>query len=312
MSAERAEAFLRAAAAAALRMDDNGCVSSVQRRHGTKAEDLEQLIGEPLPPVGRSARRLRTTIPSPPVRLAGRDYRLEHSPVRDDVVYLLPLETDSDAASRSATLAGRLRPQVDALVSASAILECTEPVPAGRYRDYVREIGAASRHLLSVVAGTGRPTTTRPPTGTVDLVRIAEQALAMLAMRAADAGITLRRVDALGSGEACGEEGKLLQIFDNLLGNAVKFTQRGGTVGVIVRRQSQAVETIVWDNGPGIPADDQSRVFEKFGRAQGAGAEGTGLGLHIARELARDMGGDLTLDSAPGRGCRFTLSLPLA
>ena len=65
------------------------------------------------------------------------------------------------------------------------------------------------------------------------------------------------------------------------------------------------------DEGPGIAAADQQRIFERFERAQ-AKEGGTGLGLAISRRLARSMGGDVTLDSAPGEGARFTLTLPAA
>jgi signal transduction histidine kinase len=67
----------------------------------------------------------------------------------------------------------------------------------------------------------------------------------------------------------------------------------------------------VSDEGPGIDAADQQRIFERFERAD-AGMEGTGLGLAISRRLARSMGGDVTLESAPGSGARFTLTLPSA
>ena len=65
----------------------------------------------------------------------------------------------------------------------------------------------------------------------------------------------------------------------------------------------------VADQGPGIAAADQQRIFERFERAHSR-EDGTGLGLAISRRLARSMGGDVTLDSAPGEGARFTLTLP--
>jgi len=67
----------------------------------------------------------------------------------------------------------------------------------------------------------------------------------------------------------------------------------------------------VTDQGPGIAPDDQQRIFERFERAKGAEG-GTGLGLAIARRLAHSMGGDITLESEPGQGARFTISLPAA
>jgi signal transduction histidine kinase len=67
----------------------------------------------------------------------------------------------------------------------------------------------------------------------------------------------------------------------------------------------------VADEGSGVDSADAQRIFERFERAQPRG-EGTGLGLAISRRLARSMGGDVTLDSAPGEGARFTLTLPAA
>ena len=100
----------------------------------------------------------------------------------------------------------------------------------------------------------------------------------------------------------------------NLLNNAVKFTEAGGSVGVDVRPdQGEYINITVWDTGVGIPEDQLARIFESFHQV-GAGVmttprEGTGLGLTISRQLARMMGGDVSVESAPGRGSRFTLRL---
>jgi signal transduction histidine kinase len=114
-----------------------------------------------------------------------------------------------------------------------------------------------------------------------------------------------------------GDERRVLQILVNLLSNAIKFTDPGGTITVtsLVERagaaQSWAVLTVT-DTGIGIPAEQRQRVFEPFhqvesGRTRRAG--GTGLGLSISRQLARLMGGDLTVESEPARGSIFTLRL---
>ena len=68
---------------------------------------------------------------------------------------------------------------------------------------------------------------------------------------------------------------------------------------------------LVADQGKGIAVEDQERIFAKFERVDTSEAGGSGLGLYIARRLARAMGGDLTVDSAPGMGARFILSLPV-
>ena len=80
-------------------------------------------------------------------------------------------------------------------------------------------------------------------------------------------------------------------------------------------RTDDRVFIAVADTGPGIPADKQSAIFEPFvqlGRSLRSGHEGTGLGLAISRDLARAMGGDLTVTSEQGRGATFALSLPVA
>jgi signal transduction histidine kinase len=106
---------------------------------------------------------------------------------------------------------------------------------------------------------------------------------------------------------------KTLQIMLNLLSNSVKFTPPNGTIEVSVENIDGMACVHVRDNGVGIPADRHESVFEPFvqvGRSLSGPAEGTGLGLAISRDLARSMGGDLTLESEPGKGSRFTLCVP--
>jgi signal transduction histidine kinase len=107
---------------------------------------------------------------------------------------------------------------------------------------------------------------------------------------------------------------KVLQIMLNLLSNAVKFTPANGTISVFVSRAEGMACVNVRDNGVGIPADRQEAVFEPFvqvGRSLSWPAEGTGLGLAISRDLARSMGGDLTVTSEAGQGSTFTLCLAM-
>ena len=109
---------------------------------------------------------------------------------------------------------------------------------------------------------------------------------------------------------------KVRIILTNLVTNAIKFTEPGGTVSLNVEteRDGRAVRVRVADTGRGIPAEQLERIFEPFvqvDRYGGGGSQhGVGLGLAISRDLARRMGGDLTAESAPGRGSTFTLTLP--
>lgn len=102
---------------------------------------------------------------------------------------------------------------------------------------------------------------------------------------------------------------KLRRVLENLVGNAVKYTPRGGQVAVAVTRGSDRVEIAVRDDGPGIAPDVLPRLFDRY--VQGAaGQPGTGLGLSIARNLVRLHGGDVTVASKPGQGSEFVVVLP--
>ncbi|MBY5931708.1 response regulator [Tateyamaria omphalii] len=114
-----------------------------------------------------------------------------------------------------------------------------------------------------------------------------------------------------------GDNNRIRQILTNLIGNAIKFTDSGAvkvSVTGIHGPATTSVRFAVCDTGAGIAPDDQEHVFEDFvSLAQGAGRQsrGDGLGLSIARRIAREMGGDITLDSQAGAGSTFTLILPL-
>jgi CheY-like chemotaxis protein len=110
-----------------------------------------------------------------------------------------------------------------------------------------------------------------------------------------------------------GDARKLSQILLNLLGNAVKFTSRGG-VTLRVRWQDGRAEFEIADTGPGIAAHELGQLFEPFVQTETgrAAKEGTGLGLALSRDMARLMGGDIVVRSEPGHGATFTLGLALA
>jgi len=103
------------------------------------------------------------------------------------------------------------------------------------------------------------------------------------------------------------------QILMNLIGNAIKFTPEHGRIELTARSMDGQVIVEVRDNGPGIPVEDQKRIFEAFYRRTEAGkaVEGTGLGLAITERLVQMHGSHLEIDSKPGKGTCFHFSLPL-
>jgi two-component system sensor histidine kinase BaeS len=113
----------------------------------------------------------------------------------------------------------------------------------------------------------------------------------------------------LGEGAVLITDGdRVLQIVTNLIANALHWTPEGGRVDLGLGREDGEVAVAVTDTGPGIPPQEEERIFRPFWSGDGGG---TGLGLTIARELALALGGRLELHSEPGQGSRFVLVLPV-
>ena len=106
---------------------------------------------------------------------------------------------------------------------------------------------------------------------------------------------------------------RIVQVITNLLGNAVKFTEKGGSVTVRVRDDDGNVAIAVEDTGRGIPAEEQARIFDRYWQSRrGASRRGSGLGLAIAKGIVEAHGGRIAVASEPGRGSTFTFEIPLA
>lgn len=202
-----------------------------------------------------------------------------------------------------------LRSPIDRIIeSAERIVERADGPLRSDYASYGNDIAAAARHLLSVVrsmseeVGHGH----RP----IDLSSLAAEAVVMLESLAEERNISIEP-ETTGPLPANGQEPAVIQILVNLIGNALRHSPEGGTVRLSFKRAADLSSVTVSDEGPGIDRGDQHRIFERFERVESAQG-GTGLGLAISRRLARSMGGDVTLESAPGQGARFTLTLPSA
>jgi two-component system CheB/CheR fusion protein len=141
-------------------------------------------------------------------------------------------------------------------------------------------------------------------------------------------GIKLGLALSSGAEHVIADEQRLIQILVNLLGNAAKFTESGGTVcvtstavaerlgePVLSGAEPNYVRITVSDTGAGIAAEDQEAIFDKFRQAADkarGNCVGTGLGLAICRQLVEKMGGRIWVESQPGKGSQFHFTLPIA
>jgi signal transduction histidine kinase len=202
-----------------------------------------------------------------------------------------------------------LRSPLDRIIeSAERIVERSEGPLRSDYASYGSDIAAAARHLLSVLTSMSEgPAESHR---SIDLAAAAGEAVVMIDASAEERGVVLE-LEARDALPAQGEERAVIQILVNLLSNAIRHSPERGRIRLTFSQTPGTASASVADEGPGIDAADQQRIFERFERAHSKEG-GTGLGLAIARRLARSMGGDVTLDSAPGEGARFTLTLPAA
>jgi len=148
--------------------------------------------------------------------------------------------------------------------------------------------------------------------GPVEIAPLLRAVCEMVEPQARAAGIELH-CDGCDDEVAYADESKLGQILLNLLTNAIKFTQVHGSIRVSCNVQADTVRIDVADTGIGVPANQRESIFEPFvqiGRSLSSSHEGTGLGLAISRDLARGMGGDLTVRSQEGTGSTFTVVMP--
>jgi signal transduction histidine kinase len=140
----------------------------------------------------------------------------------------------------------------------------------------------------------------------VDLKRLIDRAYAAFDQEAKRREITYEQI-VRAEPVITSDGDRVLQIISNLLSNAFRWTPDGGRIAVELGAVNGSVSIAVQDNGPGIAASEQERIFRAFWSQDG---RGTGLGLAIARELATALGGRIDLDSEPGRGSRFEFVLP--
>jgi signal transduction histidine kinase len=231
-----------------------------------------------------------------------------------------------------ANMSHELRTPINAIIGYADLLELgiAGPLTDGQ-RGQLSRIRVSSEHLLMLIDDildlskieAGRVEIAREAGGLREAV---DAALSLIGPQAAARGHQVAyECDRSEDPVYIGDEGRVRQILVNLLSNAVKFTDPGGMItvscqacatpeaGAQLAGKGPFACVEITDTGPGIPREHQESVFDPFvqietGRTRTRG--GTGLGLAISRQLARLMGGDLTLVSEPGEGASFTLWLP--
>ncbi|WP_394662549.1 sensor histidine kinase [uncultured Sphingomonas sp.] len=291
-----------------------------------KATGTSRLLDEAAPLDGRGA-RLRPT--DAPVRLSaairhdgmggiaglvGATFLIDE-PGEDDTDALIPPGGPPLTETFTAGLDKALRtPLARIVANADSIAARADGPIAAEYADYANDIAHAGRHLMGLVDNLVElqaieQADFRLTATPIDLADVARRAAGLLGVRAEAAGVTIRR-PALSEGlPALGDFGRSLQIMINLIGNAVRYSSRGGEVVVTAERDGEWALVSVADRGKGIAPEDQARIFEKFERVDPSEPGGNGLGLYIARRLARAMGGELSVESVPGEGATFTFRL---
>ncbi|HEU0076938.1 MAG TPA: ATP-binding protein, partial [Longimicrobiaceae bacterium] len=245
----------------------------------------------------------------------------------------------AQAASRAksqflATVSHEIRTPINAVIGYSELLELgiagelTE-----KQHEYVGRVQGSSRHLLSLVNDVldlskieaGEMSVRHEP---LPLRATASRAMEQVEPQARAKAISLELAWNCPDDDVfVGDEDRVSQVLVNLLSNSVKFTEPGGSVTMTCSAGAAVPPTLpdageqpwvaveVGDTGIGIPPDKLETVFEPFMQVDGSHTRregGTGLGLAISRRLARLMGGDLTVESTPGQGSRFTLWFPAA
>jgi len=219
-----------------------------------------------------------------------------------------------------ANMSHELRTPLNAVIGFSEVLmermfgEVNE-----KQADYLKDIHESGKHLLSLINDILDLSKIEAGRMELDLASFhlptaISNAMTLVRERAQRHGIALGLDVDARLGDFNADERKVKQILLNLLSNAVKFTPEGGRVEVSARNCSEKVEIAVRDTGIGIAPEDQSALFEEFkqvGKDAMRKAEGTGLGLALTKRFVELHGGDIRVDSAPGKGSTFTVTLPV-
>jgi PAS domain S-box-containing protein len=215
------------------------------------------------------------------------------------------------------TLSHEIRTPLNAVIGWARILlsRPVDPAMLARALEVIDRNATAQVRLIDDMLDTARIMSgkLRLDTAPVDLARVALAAIDVVAPTAAAKNVQLRADFEPQGFMMLGDADRLQQIIWNLLANAVKFTEPGGSVTVGIRREVGSLLLSVADTGEGIPADFMPVIFERFRQADPSASRrhaGLGIGLSLVRQLVELHGGRISVTSSPGQGSVFTVTFP--
>jgi len=221
-----------------------------------------------------------------------------------------------------ARMSHEIRTPLNGVIGLAELLRETDPTP--RQQEYISLIDSAGRTLTALINDV--LDFAKIEAGKLQLVEeefdlplLMAECAQMFNLPASDNGtLVLLDLDSNMPSRVVGDPTRLRQVLINLLGNAVKFTRNGRVVLSLAYRQVSHEQPLfsfaVTDTGIGLSLEEQARLFQRFAQASADTAKrfgGTGLGLSISRELVALMGGDIHVESAPGKGARFSFSIQM-
>jgi signal transduction histidine kinase len=257
-----------------------------------------------------------------------REFSRDEGDVLASLAALLSSALEREAAERQARVAAQMRDDLLAIVShdlrnpLSAIIMATSLLSEElRRRDeaealtgFAKMIDRNGRRMATMIQdlldfeglrnGSLAVTAAQHEVGPV-----LDEVVEMMLPQAAPKSIRLERV-LPNVATAWFDRERTLQVLSNLAGNAVKFTPAGGTITLSVALAADDVTFVVRDTGPGIPVDHLPHVFDRYWQAKRTDRRGIGLGLSIAKRLVEAQGGEISVESEPGRGATFSFTLP--